>query len=563
MKNFSIFLLGLSLVMYGNTTYSVSRSDNPQNLPAVQSDTETIHVSSSTEMYGLTASWVNEYNRLNPAAKIAIDKNGDSKLQTGDHLKFVVDSNEPGSEIASPWKMVIARDVIVPIVSSRNPMLGEINQQGISANEFALLFSNTEKRNWAAVLKNGQNISFQLYIPKNEEFKSCLQHFSNKNIDPDQVKLLNSTSDVFEALQKDYLAIGFCKLSDLKRANLVSENCKLLPIDKNGNGRIDSFEQIYQNLDEFTHGVWIGKYPHALSKSIVAVSQAKPTDENEVAFLSWILADGQNLLNSNGYCDLTNGEKQASLASLINIKNFDIQEINTASTPSSWPIFLTIVLLVGLFITIYSVSKSSVKMMSPVNEISSAPILNENTIDIPKGIYFDKTHTWAFMEQDGNVRVGIDDFLQHVTGKLTNIRMKEAGESVRKGEAILTVIRDGKQLNIYSPISGTIVDHNESLVTDTTIVNSSPFFKGWVYQIEPKNWLREVQFMFLGQKYVDWLQDEFIRLKDFIAHSANSDKLSYAHVVLQDGGELIDNVLADLGPEVWEDFQTKFIDTSR
>jgi hypothetical protein len=141
--------------------------------------------------------------------------------------------------------------------------------------------------------------------------------------------------------------------------------------------------------------------------------------------------------------------------------------------------------------------------------------------------------------------------------------MKEVGESVRKGEAILTVIRDGKQLNIYSPISGTIVDHNESLVADTTIVNSSPFFKGWVYQIEPKNWLREVQFMFLGQKYVDWLQDEFIRLKDFIAHSVKSDKLSYAHVVLQDGGELIDNVLADLGPEVWEDFQTKFIDTSR
>jgi hypothetical protein len=37
----------------------------------------------------------------------------------------------------------------------------------------------------------------------------------------------------------------------------------------------------------------------------------------------------------------------------------------------------------------------------------------------------------------------------------------------------------------------------------------------------------------------------------------------YQHIVLQDGGELKDNVLSDLGPEVWEDFQTRFIDTSK
>jgi len=184
-------------------------------------------------------------------------------------------------------------------------------------------------------------------------------------------------------------------------------------------------------------------------------------------------------------------------------------------------------------------------------------------MDVPKGLYFDKTHTWAFMEQDGNVRVGIDDFLQHITGKLTKIRMKEAGEKVRKGEAIVTIIRDGKQLNIYAPISGTILAQNESLMTDSAILNSSPFFKGWVYQIEPKNWLREVQFMFMGEKYTDWLRDEFVRLKDFIAASVRTDEMVYAHVILQDGGELTDNVLADMGPEVWEDFQTRFIDTSR
>jgi hypothetical protein len=94
-------------------------------------------------------------------------------------------------------------------------------------------------------------------------------------------------------------------------------------------------------------------------------------------------------------------------------------------------------------------------------------------------------------------------------------------------------------------------------------MNSSPFTDGWVYLIEPKNWLREIQFLSMGENYQEWLQAEFTRLKDFFAASVRSNTAVYAHIILQDGGELTDNVLADLEPEVWEDFQTKFIDTSK
>ena len=60
------------------------------------------------------------------------------------------------------------------------------------------------------------------------------------------------------------------------------------------------------------------------------------------------------------------------------------------------------------------------------------------------------------MEQDGMIRLGIDDFLQHVTGTITRIMMKEPGEIVRRGEKILTLTKFGKQLSLYSPVSGTI-----------------------------------------------------------------------------------------------------------
>jgi glycine cleavage system H lipoate-binding protein len=167
------------------------------------------------------------------------------------------------------------------------------------------------------------------------------------------------------------------------------------------------------------------------------------------------------------------------------------------------------------------------------------------------------------MEQDGLVKIGIDDFLKHVVGAITQLKLRVPGEKVRKGEKILTVIRDGKQLNIYSPVTGFIRKQNEFLSSTPAKINDSTFTENWVYQIEPSNWSRDVNFMFMIDKYRDWLNDEFARLKDFMANSANSNQLVYQHVVLQDGGELKDNILADLGPEVWEDFQTQFIDTSK
>jgi hypothetical protein len=67
----------------------------------------------------------------------------------------------------------------------------------------------------------------------------------------------------------------------------------------------------------------------------------------------------------------------------------------------------------------------------------------------------------------------------------------------------------------------------------------------------------------MAEKYKMWLKDEFSRLKDFFAVALNDHTPEYAHVALQDGGAISDGILARLNPKVWEDFQTKFIDTAK
>ena len=85
--------------------------------------------------------------------------------------------------------------------------------------------------------------------------------------------------------------------------------------------------------------------------------------------------------------------------------------------------------------------------------------------------------------------------------------------------------------------------------------------EGWIYKIEPANWFQEVQFLILGNAYRRWLKKEIQRLKEFLSETFRTANPDYVHV-LQDGGEIREHVLKDLGPEIWEDFQTNFMDLS-
>jgi glycine cleavage system H lipoate-binding protein len=365
-------------------------------------------------------------------------------------------------------------------------------------------------------------------------------------------------------IQKDPNGMGFCRMKDLVDMNIqgLASNVMLLPIDKNGNGKMDNFEKIYRNQEAFMRGVWLGKYPSSLSNNIYSLSSVKPGSDAEVAFLTWILTDGQKYLVQNGFFDLVSSERDTKVAMLgENTVLPDKAETRNPAQTAVFILFLVIVtgIVVAFLYRYIKIKKTSVN----VTPVPGVPVFDENTISTPKGVFFDKSHTWAFMELNGDVRIGIDDFIQHVTGPITRILMKNPGEMIKKGEKIFTLIQNGKQLTIHSPVSGRIKAQNEILATNSSVINASPFSDGWVYLIEPTNWIRETQFMIMAERYTEWLRHEFTRLKDFFSISLKVDRTEYAHVVLQDGGNIHDNILAEFGPEVWEDFQTNFIDSSK
>jgi len=529
-----------------------------------------INVFASPDTYNLTMKWASEYCKLNPKMKINVIKSADNNvagmLNTEAGIGFISEESYAGLSNQSNWKIVVGRDVIVPVMNASNPFLDEIYRKGISPKTFARILENPENQNWGMLLGNSQNIPVHYFITNDASIKSEIANFSKATqLKTDGITIV-SGQEMVSVIQKDPYAMGFCRLAQIIDPNNqnIAENIKLVPIDKNGNGKIDYMESIYDNLQTFSRGVWIGKYPKALSGTIYSVSSERPKNETEVAFLKWVLADGQQFLSSNGYRDLVYNERQTQLEKFNEPAIYATVPINSINTVLAVLLLILVTIIItGIIVDLVFRRLSNHK--KTVTNVNSALIraFDEDSVIIPKGLYFDKTHTWAIMKKDGAVKIGIDDFLQHVTGTITRIEMKNAGDIIKKGNLLLTIIQKGKQLNIYSPVSGMITSQNKTLITNSSLLNSAPYADGWVYMIEPSNWLREIQFLSMAEKYKIWLSDEFSRLKDFFASALKTNTPEYAHVAFQDGGALKDNILSDLGPEVWEDFQTKFMDSVR
>ncbi len=529
----------------------------------------TINVLSTPGLYPMASMWAAEYSRLNPKVNMVVTRIPEgamkSQLKAGE-IGFVSRESDPLLSGENSWNMVVGRDVIVPVMSTKNSFAAAIARKGISPNFFKAIFQNKGDVTWGMLLGNSQNTPVRCYVVNEKNVVSGVADFTGVDKSIITMRVVENGAAISALLKSDPDAIGFCRLGTLMDASSLNlpENIRLVPIDKNGNGTIDYMEKIYDDPQAFARGVWIGKYPRALSGNIYAVAASQPVGGEGASFLMWVVSDGQKLLGSQGISDLVYNERESQMNRLNYVpatplvSSFDGYSILKIVLL----IFISLVVIGSIIDLLLRVNRKN--MVAENHQPGSIPgVFDENSVVLPKGLFFDKTHTWAFMEKDGSVKLGVDDFMQHITGTLTRIEMREPGEKIRKGDPLLTMVHDGKQLHLYAPVSGTITAHNKGLLSITSMLNTAPYTDGWVYLIEPANWLRDIQFLSMADRYKTWLKDEFSRLKDFFAAAVNMHTLEFSPVILQDGGDLTDNLLADLNPKVWEDFQRNFIDKAR
>jgi glycine cleavage system H protein len=219
--------------------------------------------------------------------------------------------------------------------------------------------------------------------------------------------------------------------------------------------------------------------------------------------------------------------------------------------------YLIIIVFLILIIPFWMIiNKQSVIKMQAKKVLG---ILSENILRIPKGLFYNRNHTWAHLDRSGNATVGLDDFLLHITGEIKFKSIKKPDDLIIKGELMAEIVQHGKILKITSPISGKIITSNSRIKYDAGVMNEDPYGKGWIYKIYPSRWIEETSSYFLAEEAIAWSGRELLRFKDFLAESLNKYSPETSMLILQDGGELCDRPLSELPDEVWQDFQKSFL----
>lgn len=106
--------------------------------------------------------------------------------------------------------------------------------------------------------------------------------------------------------------------------------------------------------------------------------------------------------------------------------------------------------------------------------------------EIPKDLKFAETHEWIKKDGD-NYIVGISDYAQAELTDIVFVELPDVDTEVEKGDGIVVVESVKAASDVYSPLSGKVIEINETLSDDCSLVNTSPYEKGWLFKISPNN----------------------------------------------------------------------------
>jgi len=102
---------------------------------------------------------------------------------------------------------------------------------------------------------------------------------------------------------------------------------------------------------------------------------------------------------------------------------------------------------------------------------------------IPEQLRYAKTHEWVRLE--GNVAViGISDHAQRELTDIVFVELPKVGREVKAGDACVVIESVKTAADVYSPVSGTIIEVNTALSSDPGLVNRDPYGAGWLFKVQ-------------------------------------------------------------------------------
>jgi glycine cleavage system H protein len=103
----------------------------------------------------------------------------------------------------------------------------------------------------------------------------------------------------------------------------------------------------------------------------------------------------------------------------------------------------------------------------------------------PEELSYTSDHEWVRLNEDGNAVFGITYYAQDALGDIVYVSLPSVGEELKAGTSCGEVESTKSVSDLFAPIDGTVVATNADLEASPELINSSPYFNGWLVEIEP------------------------------------------------------------------------------
>ena len=133
--------------------------------------------------------------------------------------------------------------------------------------------------------------------------------------------------------------------------------------------------------------------------------------------------------------------------------------------------------------------------------------------NMPEDLYYEKNHFWVKAEGDVLV-MGMDEFAIKMAGEIVYVQLPAEGKKLVAGKKFAK-IESGKWLGkVYAPVDGELVESNEALEENATIINEDCYGKGWMFKIRPDN-MGDLDNLFHDPKDIEaWILADMEKYKE-------------------------------------------------
>jgi glycine cleavage system H protein len=124
---------------------------------------------------------------------------------------------------------------------------------------------------------------------------------------------------------------------------------------------------------------------------------------------------------------------------------------------------------------------------------------------IPSEFYYTKEHEWVRVEGI-NCRIGVTDYAQNSLHEIVYVDLPKVGAKVAQMQSLGTVESVKAVADVYSPVSGVVLEVNGELSNAPELVNKSPYEKGWITIIKPDDLNKELSTLMRPEAYRDFVK---------------------------------------------------------